>query len=295
MYLITGSNGFVGRSVVRALDQLGLPHSGLTGRLNDVEQIASQLEDIDIIIHLASSVRYGRERRLSSTDIDGTRNLIEACRGTGVNHIVYISQLGADPQSLYPVMRAKGVIEEMLLKSGIPVTIIRSATLYGRDDRFLTPIISLAFWNWPFVWLPGGGRSLLQPLWVEDLVRIIIEVSDTLDLKGYRGKIYTAAGEERFHYADLVRLVLETANLNRRLLPVNMTWVRLATRALFGWRRNPPITLFFLDRLNKPEIADLDIVHRQFNFHPTRMMDQISYLRRPGLARYVFGNLLARR
>jgi uncharacterized protein YbjT (DUF2867 family) len=295
MYLITGSNGFIGRSVVRALDQLGLPHSGLTGRLNNITDIAAQLDGIDTVIHLASGVRYGRKRRLNNTDIDGTRNLLEAGTRAGINHIVYISQIGADINALYPVMRTKGIVEEMLLKSDIPVTIIRSATLYGRDDRFLTPITSLAFWNWPFVWLPGGGRSLLQPLWVEDLVRIIIEVSDTLDLKGYRGQIYTAAGEERLHYEDLVRLVLETSSLNRKLLPINMTWVRIATWVFFSWRRNPPITLFFLDRLNKPEIANLDVVHQQFGFHPTRMLDQISYLRRPGLARYIFGNLLARR
>ena len=153
MYLITGSNGFVGRSVVRALGQLGLPNSGFNGRLTSIDTIAPQLQEIDTVIHLASGVRYGRERRLHNTDIDGTRNLIEAGRAVGINHIVYISQIGADPNSLYPVLRTKGIIEEMLLKSGIPVTIIRSATLYGRDDRFLTPITSLAFWNWPFVWL----------------------------------------------------------------------------------------------------------------------------------------------
>ncbi len=294
MFLITGSNGFVGRSVVRAFEIADLPTVGLTGRLNDVDEIAQQLEGIDTVIHLASGIKYGRERNLNQTDIDGTRNLIEAGRRVGVNHIVFISQIGADSKSLFPVMRAKGMIEEMLQRSEIPTTIIRSAILYGRDDRFLTPITSLAFWNWPFVWLPGGGRNVLQPLWVEDLVRIILEVSDTLDLKGYRGQIFTAAGEERIHYDELVRLVLETSNLNRRLLPINMTWVRLATRAFFGWRRNPPITLFFLDRLNQPEITDLDIVNQQFGFHPTRMVDQISYLRRPGLARYVFGNLAGR-
>ena len=261
MYLITGSNGFIGRSVVRAFDQKGLPHSGFVGRLNNIDAIAKQLDGIDTIIHLASGVKYGRQRSLNQTDIDGTRNLIEAGVRVGVNHIVYISDIGADSNSLYPVMRAKGMVEEMLMRSSIPATIIRSATLYGRDDRFLTPITSLAFWNWPFVWLPGGGKGVLQPLWVE----------------------------------DLVRLALETAQLNRQLLPISMTWVRLATRALFGWRRNPPITLFFLDRLNQSEIVDLDVVHRQFGFHPERMRNQISYLRRPGLARYVFGNLLARR
>ncbi len=294
MYFITGSNGFVGRSVVRAFEQAELPTTGLIGRLNNVDELSKQLEGFDTVIHLASAIKYGRERGLNQTDIDGTRNLIEAGRRAGINHIVYISQIGADSNSLFPVMRAKGLIEEMLLRSGIPTTIIRSATLYGRDDRFLTPITSLAFWNWPFVWLPGGGRSVLQPLWVEDLVRIILEVSDTLDLKGYRGNIYTAAGEERLHYDDLVRSVLEISNLNRRLLPINMTWVRLVTRAFFGWRRNPPITLFFLDRLNQPEIADLDIVNQQFGFHPVRMADQLSYLRRPGLARYVFGSLAGR-
>ena len=159
MYFITGSNGFVGRSVVRAFAQAGLPTTGLVGRINNVDELAKQLDGFDTVIHLASAIKYGRERGLNQTDIDGTRNLIEASRRVGINHIVFISQIGADSNSLFPVMRAKGMIEEMLLRSEIPTTIIRSATLYGRDDRFLTPITSLAFWNWPYVWLPGGGRN----------------------------------------------------------------------------------------------------------------------------------------
>ncbi|MEM9777203.1 MAG: NAD-dependent epimerase/dehydratase family protein, partial [Chloroflexota bacterium] len=67
MFLVTGSNGFVGRSVVRALDQLGIPNVGLRGRLNSIAEIAEQLEGIDTVIHLASGMRYGRERNLNIT------------------------------------------------------------------------------------------------------------------------------------------------------------------------------------------------------------------------------------
>ncbi|MEM7800022.1 MAG: NAD-dependent epimerase/dehydratase family protein [Chloroflexota bacterium] len=288
MILVTGHNGFVGRSLMRAFENQNEEVVGFSGRLNDPFVIREQVQGVETIVHLASAESSGRERLLNRIDVRGTERLIREAIRAGVNHIIYVSRVGADANSLFPVLRTKGIVEKMLLQSDIPTTILRASTLYGRDDRFLTPIISLAVWNWPVVWLPAGGTSILQPLWVEDLVKCIIELTDPLDLKGYRGQIYTVAGEERFNYEELVRLVIETANINRRPVPIRMMWVRLATRILLGWQRRPPVTLFFLDRLNAPEIVDLDVVYRAFGFHPVRLRDQISYLRRPGLARYVF-------
>lgn len=289
MILVTGSTGFVGRALMRALAYHNLEAVGYSGRINNPYKLREQIASAETIIHLASAEFKGRERSLVHVDVEGTQRLVEEAERAGVNHIIYVSRVGADINSLYPVLRSKAEAEQILRESSIQTTILRSATLFGREDRFLNTIGSLAFWNWPFVWLPGDGRSILQPLWVEDLVRCLIAVSDTLDLIGHRGQTLTAAGEERFHYEELVRIVLNTTEFTRKPMAIRMQWVRLVTRLLFGWRRTPPINLFFLDRLNSPEIADLDIVYRTFRFHPVRLRSEITYLRHPKLARYVLG------
>lgn len=290
MILVTGSTGFVGRALMRALDYHNHKAIGYSGRINDPYALRQELEGVETVIHLASAESRGRERSLYHVDVDGTARLVEEAERAGVNHIIYLSRIGADANSLFPTLRTKAQAEQLLRRSEIPTTIMRSATIFGRHDRFLNTIGSLAFWNWPFVFLPAGGRSLLQPIWVGDVVRALIEVSDPLDLKGYREKPLILAGEERFRYEEIVHIVLSTTELHRRPLAIRLQWVRLITRALFGWRIRPPITTFFLDRLNAPEIADLDVVYRQFGFHPTPLRNQITYLRHPGLSRYVLGN-----
>lgn len=288
MILVTGSTGFVGRSLMRALELEGQEARGYRGRINDPHSLREQLQGVETIVHLATAEVYGSARRLQHVDVDGTARLLEEAQRANVNHVIYISRIGADPNSMYALFRAKGEAERLVTKSDIPYTILRSATLFGRDDRFLTTIASLAVWNWPFVWLPAAGQSLVQPLWVEDLVRCIITVADPLDLKGYRGRIHTVAGQERLHYTEVVNLVTSAAGLKRRPLPIRMRLVRGITTLLFSWRRRPPITRFFLDRLAVPEIADLDITLRTFGFQPQRVAQHLTYLRQAGLAWHIF-------
>lgn len=280
--LITGVQGFVGQSVQRAFSNADQETTAFQGYINNPYNLRPQLEEVRTIVHLASAEATGRRRRLRTVDVDGTERLIEEARRSGVNHIVYVSRLGADPNSMFATLRTKGEVERLLRGSGIPFTIIRSTLLFGRRDRFLNTIARLAYWNWPFVWLPGGGGALLQPLWVEDLARMIVMVSDPFDLKGYRNKILTVGGQEQFHYADIVRLVLAASTLRRRPLPARMMLVRSVTKLLFGWQRRPVVTNFFLDHIATPQVTALDGVSRLFGFQPARMGDQIAYLYRKG-------------
>lgn len=279
MVLITGSTGFVGQSALRGFVQAGQTVREHEGRINDPHGLRQQMAGVETVVHLATAEATGSRRRLQHVDVEGTERLLEEAERAGVNHIIYVSRLGADPNSMYAVLRVKGEAERLVRSSPIPNTIIRSATLFGRNDRFLNAIASLAVWNWPFVWLPAGGQSVLQPLWVEDLVRILLMVSDPLDLKGYRNKTFTVAGEERLHYAEIVRLVLAASGLKRRPIPARMIFVRGITNLLFSWRSKPPVHRFFLDRLAVPETAELDVVLRTFGFRPSRIQHHLTYLR----------------
>jgi NADH dehydrogenase len=280
MIFITGASGFIGRSLTELLSQQGLAWRPLEGRINNPLSIRPQLEGADVVIHLAGAEAQGRNRLLQHVDVEGTERLLEECDRAQIKRFIVVSRIGADVSSLHPLLRAKGEVEQLVRSSGLPFTVLRSATLYGQSDRFTELAVSLAIWNWPFVWLPGGGKIPMQPLWVEDLVRCLAAAIERTDLIN---KTVTLAGEERIHYAEILRLLLAMAGYQR--IPVKMPLFLLnpLSTLLFAWWWRPQVTRFFIDRFFVPEVAEIDSVLHNFNFRPSRFRNTIGYLRRPGL------------
>lgn len=278
MILITGATGFIGRSLINALARAGKPARPYSGRINDPLALRSELAEVTTVIHLAGAEARGRARHLQHVDVEGTERLVEESLRLDVRRLIVISRLGADHNASYPLLQAKGEVERVVRRSGIPYTIIRSATLYGRDDHFLNTIASLAVWSWPFVWLPGGGQVAMQPLWVEDLARCL---TLTLDRPDQINTTVTVAGPELLRYRDIVGQIMRVAGL--RCLPLNLPLVAIRPLASlsFGWSSRPAVNRFFLDRFTIPDIAAADSVLRHFGFRPGRMSEHVTYLRRP--------------
>lgn len=285
MILITGATGFVGRSLVRALERQGPPVRTYDGHINDLRQLAEAVQGVDVIYHLASAESRGRARLLPRIDVQGTERLTRAARRAGVQQLIVMSRLNADPNAVYPLLRAKGQVERVVRDSGVPFTIVRSSTLFGIEDRFLNVIAALSAWTWPFVWLPAGGEVALQPLWVEDLAACLVRLLERPDLCD---EIVAVAGEERLRYKELVQIVNEAAGLSRVPLKLDLRLVRMVRAVTMGWWPHPPVTPFFLHRFSVPDVAPVDSVLRTFDFRPERLIDHISYLRRPGLRRRLF-------
>jgi uncharacterized protein YbjT (DUF2867 family) len=285
MILVTGGTGFVGRSLLDVLQQQELPVKVYTGRINDPLSLRAELLDVDTVIHLAGSETRDRVRLLKHVDVEGTERLLEESRRAHVQRILFLSRLNADPASIYPLLRAKGEVERLIRHSGFDYVIVRSATLYGRDDRFLNVVVSLAAWTWPLVWMPGGGKVAMQPLWVEDLVRCFAACLQRPDLIG---ETIELAGEERMRYAEIVRQVLSVAGLRRIPFGPAIKIIRPLNRVLFGLWRRPPVTRFMMDRFSVPEVVADDVIYNYFGFRPSRMNERISYLRGPHLRRRLF-------
>jgi NADH dehydrogenase len=200
MLLVTGGTSFVGRAVLRHLSEAGHPvrallrpvrHSrGLPAgipvdaaltSLADRRGVRAALVGVSSIVHVGPALNPGSGGDARQADVEGTRNLAEAALEAGVRHVIYLSHLGADRTSAYPLQRAKAEAEEHLRASGIPHTILRTSVIYGPGDHFTTglakvlaisPIVSL---------VPGGGETRLQPLWVEDLATCITWMLDDLE------------------------------------------------------------------------------------------------------------------
>ncbi len=280
MVLVTGATGFIGRSLTNRLTLDGLEWRAYQGRINSPTSLREQLVDIETVIHLAGAESRGRARLLRHVDVDGTQHLLREAQRASVKRIIVASRIGANPNSLHELLRAKGEVERLVCSTGIPYTIVRTSTLFGLGDRFTEIILGLAIWSWPFAWLPGGGEIAMQPLWVEDYARCLVKCLDREELID---KTITIAGDERFHYRDLVRQILGMEGIRRLPLKLPLFLLRPAAGLFLGWWYWPPVSRFFVDRFFVPEVAELDSVRHYFGFRPMRFGETMAYLHRRGM------------
>jgi NADH dehydrogenase len=285
MILVTGATGFIGRSLARSLDHASLAWRPYSGRINAPLDLRAQLTGVEVVIHLAGSEARGRKRLLQHVDIEGTQRLLEEAQRAGVQRLIFPSRLNADPFAIHALLRCKGEVERLIQRSGISYTIVRSATLFGRDDRFSEIITGLALWSWPLAWVPGGGKVAMQPLWVEDYVRCLLATLERPDLIN---RTIAVAGAELLSYREIVKTVLASRGLRRAYFPLPGALLRPTAALSFNWWYWPAVSRFFVDRFFVPEVTNLDAVPRQFGFQPVRFRDAISYINRRGLRWRIF-------
>ena len=296
MYLLTGSTGFIGRSLIRHLNELGIPVRALirpsprtpnlprgvplevaVSSLADPRGLRASLSGVDTIIHLASAESQGNRGDLLATDIHGTRNLAEAAADAGVKRIVYLSHIGADRMSAFPALKAKGIAEEHIRRTGVPHTILRSSIIFGPEDRFTVPLARLIRQSPGLFPLPGGGRAVIQPLWIEDLIACILWAIDNPEMAN---QTYEIGGSEYFPLRQAVETIMDVTHHRRTIVSLSMPNMRALIIMLDAMFRNFPFSSFSLDYFSLNRTCPVDNLPRAFGLMPARFTYRLDYLRR---------------
>src|SRR5262245_43425766 len=242
MILVTGATGFIGRALVRQLSDTGhevrvllrpspksprlpkgVPVEVAVVSLNDERGLRAALRGVDQIYHLASAAAQGLQGNLLATDIEGTRNLANSAVDAGVQHLIFLSHLGADRASAFPVHKSKGIAEEHIRKSGVPHTVIRSSIIFGPDDGFTSALADIIKYSPGILPIPGDRRTLLQPLWLEDLVTCLIW---TLENPNTINQTYEIGGGEYFTLRQVLETIMNVTNTRRLFVPLPPPYMR---------------------------------------------------------------------
>lgn len=230
---------------------------------------------VKAVYHLVGGEWRGVQTNLMKIDVEGTQMIAQAAVDAGVHRILYVSHLDANRAAAYPVLKAKAIAEEYIRRSGLDYTILRTAILFGPRDRLTTGLAKILA-SIPFVFLiPGEGNTLIQPLWVEDLVTCL---TWALDNDTTRNQVIEIGGPEYLPFRYIVETVMAATAIHRKLVPMKPPYLRALTVLLDHLFPNLPISVYWLDYLAANRTCGLDTIPKVFNFIPARFTQRLSYL-----------------
>jgi NADH dehydrogenase len=146
----------------------------------------------------------------------GARNVAEAARAMGVERVIQMSALGADPDSASKYARTKAEGEAAARAIYPDAAVVRPSIVFGVDDHFFNRFASMAQLS-PVLPLIGGGLTRFQPVFVGDvgqaLSRIVTDDSSA-------GKTFELGGPAVFTFRELMERMLAETGQRRMLAPV---------------------------------------------------------------------------
>jgi NADH dehydrogenase len=147
MILVVGATGLVGGMItssllgaeedVRILTRPGSDYQPwvdagarpVAGDLKDPTSLFGACAGVETVITTATAGQRGGADTPQTVDLEGNRHLIDAARAAGVRQLVFTSTIAADENSPVPLLQAKARTESYLRQSGVPYTIVASATI----------------------------------------------------------------------------------------------------------------------------------------------------------------------
>ncbi len=295
--LVTGGSGFLGINLIRSLLAKGAeivsldlqpfeyPEkeriTAIVGDIRDAETVAGVMKGIDQVVHCAAALPLYPPEEIYTTQIDGTRTLLEAAQREGVQRFVHISTTAVygipdhhpiyedDPlQGVGPYGEAKVEAEricESFREQGMCVPIIRPKSFIGPER--LGVFALLYDWartghNFPVL---GSGNNRYQLLDVEDLCDAIwltmtkpcAVVNDTFNIGA---KVFTTLKED-------YQAVLDEAGFGKRIIPIPAKPAVLVLRLLEKLHISP-LYAWVYETVYRDSFVSVEKAERQLGFTP---------------------------
>ncbi|KAK7693221.1 hypothetical protein QCA50_002787 [Cerrena zonata] len=183
------------------------------------ETLAPAFRDASVVVSLVG-ILHGTPEAFERIQWRGAQNVARAAHNAGAK-LVHISAIGANPESELAYERTKGLGEQAVLEACPNATVIRPSIVFGPEDDFFNRFARLSKFL-PFMPVFGGGNSLFQPVYVDDISEAVEIISrDDKEIRQLvDGKIIEAGGSDVITYRQVMEIVLKYSNRWRPIISV---------------------------------------------------------------------------
>jgi len=325
--LLTGGGGFLGGSVAERLVERGhsvrsfsrgryeslaaLGISHIQGDLGDRAAVIAAARGCDAVVHTAAKAGvWGAYEDYRRANLDGTRNVLAACRAHHVPKLVYTSTPsvvhaggpieGGDeslPYTEHPTTAyqdTKTQAERVVLEANseqLSVVALRPHLIWGPGDPHLVPRI-LARGRRGRIVLPGGGHELFDTVYVDNAADAHVAALDRLGPNAAcAGRAYFITNEEPRPIREIALSILRAGGIaNPKVVSIPTRVARVAGALLekgFTLARadkEPPLTRFVVQQLTTAHWFNINAAKRDLGWSPKISMDEGFELLRASLS-----------
>jgi len=307
--LVTGGTSLLGASVIDRLtrredDVVSFQRSPgskapteVLGDLTDPVALDEATRGVDAVIHLGAKVGVvGSEASFRSTNIEGTRNLLEAAQRNGVTRIVHVSSPSvahagtalvgapaspADPTTTrghYSTTKAHAELLALSLSTErCPVVAIRPHLVWGPGDTQLVGrIVERA--NQGRLALIGSGGALIDSTYIDNAGDALIAALDRAPALG--GRAFVVSNNQPRTVRELLEQIVAAAGVKVRLRTVPASAAFQAGQVIesawdrSGSQNDPPLTSFLAEQLSTAHWFDQRETHQALNWTPTVSLEE---------------------
>src|SRR5262249_54912051 len=138
------------------------------------------------------------------TNVVGTRKLLDAAKIAGVNGFIYISSIAVkfSDQRWYPYAQTKKRAEALVQESPIPSIVLRPTIVLGKESPIWRTLSRFA--RLPIILAPNGGRTIVQPIYIADLV---YGIEQALARRQFVGEALDLGGPTPLSFAQFLRSI----------------------------------------------------------------------------------------
>ena len=243
--VITGASGFVGKNLRNFLHKnkinvLGVSRKNFHKHTSEVKitstnllepKLQTKLKNYDVLVHLIGIGRESPKSTFEEINLNLTKNVIKACKNAGIKKIIFISGLGVSKNNQSDYFISKYNAEHEIINSGLDYTIFRASYIMGKTD-YLTKALSMQMKK-GIISIPGSGKYRLQPIFVLDIAKIILEA---ILLKKFSKKIIDLVGPQKISFEDFVKLFTKNTRVKIKKINLDDAYdeAKRNTKAVYG-------------------------------------------------------------
>jgi nucleoside-diphosphate-sugar epimerase len=309
---VTGGSGFIGGALIERLRSEGWDVRALArsdsaadkvrqrgaqpvpGDLEQKDMLRAGAEGAELAFHAAAKVEdWGDPAEFDRLNVQGTANVIAACREAGVRRLVHVgteaalmageplvnvnedTPLRPDSPVLYPSTKAKA---EQLVRAangdGLETVVVRPRFVWGRGDTTLLPTLVELVRSGRFRWIGGGGQ-LTDTTHVDNTVEGLWLGAT----KAPAGGVYFVTDGEPVVFREFVSRMLETQGVEPPTGTLPTAAASFAATATEGlWRllrrpSRPPVTKFSVWVSSQECTIDIGRAERELGYRPIKSRD----------------------